>query len=95
LIKTEINLQENSGTVQLFYDGEKAGNIEFIILQNGDIDIEHTIVDSRFGGKGLGKELVLAAVSFAKEKGIKIRTSCPFAAKVFVKTPDLQSVWLS
>ena len=53
MIKTEIVLQDNSGTIELLYDNEPAGHIKFSILPNGDMDIVHTVVDSKFGGKGL------------------------------------------
>ena len=95
MIKTEIVLQDNSGTIELLYDNEPAGHIKFSILPNGDMDIVHTVVDSKFGGKGLGNELVLAAVHFAEAKNLKIHTTCSFAAKVFTKTPAIQSVWVS
>jgi predicted GNAT family acetyltransferase len=63
-------------------------------MNTGDIDIVHTVVDPEFGGKGLGKVLVLAAVEYAKEKHVKIKTSCPFAKKVFEKTEEIQVFWM-
>ncbi len=44
--------------------------------------IEHTEVDPKFGGKGIGKQLVDAAVAYARAKHMKIMPLCPFAAKV-------------
>ena len=92
-ISTTIKSDQYEGRIDLSYEGQPAGYIEFFILNNGDIDIVHTVVDPAFGGKGLGKELVLATVEYAKEKDIKIKTSCPFAKKVFEKTKEIQAFW--
>ncbi|WP_124641239.1 MULTISPECIES: GNAT family N-acetyltransferase [Amniculibacterium] len=93
MTETKINIQGNKGTITLFYDAENAGHIEFNIDAEGNIDIDHTEVDPKFGGKGLGKVLVMAAVEYAKENDISIKTTCPFAHKVFDRTPEIQSFW--
>ena len=54
--------------------------------------IDHTGVEAAFGGKGFGKKLVLKAVEFAREKGLKILPLCPFAKKVFNTTDELNDV---
>lgn len=95
MITTQIIFKDTHHFIELFYEGEKAGYIEFTKDTIGNIDIEHTIVDSNFGGKGLGKELVLAAVEYAKKENIKIKTSCPFAKKVFEKTEEIQEFWFN
>jgi len=56
------------------------------------IIIDHTDVSDKLRGKGAGKELVLAAVEFARENNIKILPLCPFAKSVFDKTPELIDV---
>jgi predicted GNAT family acetyltransferase len=43
-------------------------------------------------GKGFGKKMVVKAVEFAREKGIKIIPLCPFAKSVFDKTPEFNDV---
>jgi predicted GNAT family acetyltransferase len=56
------------------------------------IIIDHTEVSDALRGKGAGKQLVTAAVNYAREKKIKILPLCPFAKAVFDKTPEFSDV---
>jgi uncharacterized protein len=54
--------------------------------------IDHTEVSDKLAGKGVGKQLVNAAVEFARANGHKILPLCPFAKKAIDKTPEYQDV---
>jgi predicted GNAT family acetyltransferase len=54
--------------------------------------IDHTEVSEVLKGKSAGKQMVLQAVAFAREKGLKIIPLCPFANSVFQKTPEIKDV---
>jgi hypothetical protein len=54
--------------------------------------IDHTEVNPILKGKGAGKQLVTAAVEFAREKGVKIIPLCPFAKSVFDKVAEFKDV---
>jgi predicted GNAT family acetyltransferase len=54
--------------------------------------IDHTEVSDALRGKGAGKQLVSAAVNYAREKKIKILPLCPFAKAIFDKTPEFSDV---
>jgi predicted GNAT family acetyltransferase len=54
--------------------------------------IEHTEVSDKLAGKGVGKQLVNAAVEFARANDYRIIPVCPFAAKVFEKTREYHDV---
>ena len=56
------------------------------------IIIDHTEVSDALRGKGAGKQLVNAAVNYAREKTIKILPLCPFAKAIFDKTPEFHEV---
>jgi predicted GNAT family acetyltransferase len=56
------------------------------------IIIDHTEVSEVLKGKSAGKLLLTKAVSFARDKSIKIMPLCPFAKSVFDKTPDYADV---
>jgi uncharacterized protein len=56
------------------------------------IIIDHTEVSDALRGKGAGKQLVTAAVSFAREHNLKILPLCPFAKSVFDRTPEFSDV---
>ncbi len=56
------------------------------------ININHTEVHTGFEGQGVGKELVLAGVEFARKNNLKIKPTCPFAKKFLERTSDYEDV---
>jgi uncharacterized protein len=56
------------------------------------IIIDHTDVSDALRGKGAGKQLVHAAVEYARANQIKIIPLCPFAKAVFDKTLEFKDV---
>ena len=87
-----IELKQKETRFEIFKDGEKAGLLDYQKKENGIMEIVHTEVLEKFGGQGLGKELVKAAVEFAQDYGYKIIPSCPYAKKIIAKTPEFQEV---
>ncbi len=90
LIGLEIN-----GTKGYFYvsvNGKQEGKMTFVFAGNDKMIIDHTEVNPGNNGKGYGKKMVTKAVEYAREKNIKIIPLCPFAKKVFDKTPEFRDV---
>ncbi|MFN8311062.1 MAG: GNAT family N-acetyltransferase [Chitinophagales bacterium] len=56
------------------------------------IIIDHTEVSDALKGMGAGKQMLMKAVAFAREKQLKIFPLCPFAKSVFEKTAAIQDV---
>jgi len=83
---------ENKGAFIAQSEGKKAGEMTYSKAGESLIIIDHTEVDSAFGGQGVGKKMVLAAVDFAREKNIKILPLCPFAKAAFEKDASIQDV---
>lgn len=88
-----INIEENDGTFDLYYDAEKAGFMEYKVKE-GIMQILHTEVAEEFGGKGLGMELVKTSVEFAKKNNLKILALCPYAKKMIEKTPEFKALFV-
>lgn len=90
----EINhrKEENKGAFIATENGEKAGEMTYSKAGDTLIIIDHTEVDPTFGGQGVGKKMVLAAVDFARENNIKILPLCPFAKAAFDKDSTIQDV---
>jgi predicted GNAT family acetyltransferase len=65
-----------SGTAYLSY-----------VVRNGTFDIQHTIVPAELAGQGVGGELVQAAVDYARDAGLELVVTCPFARKWLEKHP--------
>jgi len=93
-VSMEIQRDEHgkNGAFFVDQDGEWVAELTYIRSGEGEITIDHTEVDEELRGKGVGEDLVKAAVEFARENGFKIKISCPFAKKVFDETPEYKDV---
>ena len=50
-------------------------------------DLQHTIVPKSMSGQGVGGALVQAAVDYARNAGLELVVTCPFAKKWLQKHP--------
>jgi len=87
-----LELNDTKGYFYVSVDGKQEGKMTFVFAGNDKIIIDHTEVSTGNNGKGFGKKMVAKAVEFAREKNIKIIPLCPFAKKVFDKTPEFRDV---
>ena len=55
--------------------------ITFYEISNGIYNIDHTFVNEYLRGQGIGSMLVQEAVNTIKQKGAKVKATCPFASK--------------
>ena len=89
-------LQDEHGRNGAFYieeDGEWIAELTYVKSPDGKtITIDHTQVDEKLRGQGVGEELVARAVNFAREKGFKIKPLCPYARKIMGRTSEYQDV---
>ena len=72
-------------------DGEKLAELTYSVAGSRVI-LDHTDVDDRLRGQGAGKQLVTAAVEWARKENRKLMPLCPFARSVFDKTRDYADV---
>ncbi len=83
---------DQNGDFEIYFDGRKAGLMTYFWKNSETFVIDHTEVDEAYGGKGLGKDLVIAAVNFARKNNYKIIPVCPFAKAIFRKDEEIQDV---
>ena len=91
----KINNEEHGAKGAFFIeqDGEWIAEMTYRKIAGGStIIIDHTEVDKSLQGKGVGNDLVKAAVDFARKNNLKIVAQCSFAKKVFDETPEFQDV---
>ena len=90
----QIQREEHGRNGAFFIDenGEWIAELAYIKSGDGQITIDHTEVDEKLRGQGVGEDLVKAAVDFARASGLKIKLICPYARKVFEKNPDYGDV---
>ena len=76
---------EHTSTKGVFFMEENAKRIAFLTYVYAGPNkfiIEHTVVEPGNEGKGLGRQLVDAAVEFARNNNYKILPLCTYAKKV-------------
>ena len=90
----QIQHQEEGGKGVFFVylNGENIAELTYSVPSPDKIVIEHTGVDESLEGKGLGKQLVEAAVEYARSKQIKVIPSCSFAKSVIEQVAEWQYV---
>ncbi|MBO9573638.1 MAG: N-acetyltransferase [Chitinophagaceae bacterium] len=88
-------IQEDDGRKGAFraiIDGAPAGEMTYVWAGDTRFIIDHTEVDARFNGKGVGKQLLMKAVEFARNRQLKILPLCPFAKAMFAKITAIRDV---
>ena len=54
----------------------------------GGLVFVHTLVPKALEGQGVGGRLVKAALSEARDRGLKVRPDCPFVAAYVARHPE-------
>ncbi|MCI3938480.1 N-acetyltransferase [Chryseobacterium aahli] len=92
MIEVKQNNNEKHGSFEAVIDGNRAGLMTYTWAGEDRFIIDHTEVDDAYNGKGVGKEMLIKAVEFARENSKKIIPLCPFAKATFQKNEDLRDV---
>ena len=72
---------------EIYSDGELAGFAEFKI-KNQMISYTHTEIDTRFGGQGLGSQLIKEALDEALEQDLQVAPYCSFVSAYIKKSSE-------
>jgi predicted GNAT family acetyltransferase len=83
---------DSKGIFQAKVENTIAGEMTYSWVGTDKFIIDHTEVNPDFSGKGVGKQLLLALVEFARKEQLKVIPLCPFAKSVFDKTEDIRDV---
>lgn len=92
--KMEIQQRDDGkkGAFYIEHENDVVAEMTYIWAGADKIIIDHTDVKEVLKGKGAGRQMVARAVSFARERGIKIIPLCPFAKSVFDKVKEFSDV---
>lgn len=90
----EIQHQDDQkkGSFYIDLEGERVAEMTYVWAGSDKFIIDHTEVSPKLKGMNIGKQLVMAAVKMAREKGLKIIPVCPFAKSVFDRVEDIRDV---
>jgi predicted GNAT family acetyltransferase len=91
-----MNIQHQSddhrGAFFIEENSTKLAEMVYVMAGPKKMIIEHTEVDERLKGQGVGAKLLEALVDFVRKEEIKVIPLCPFANATFKKRADLQDV---
>ena len=90
--EVQLEISERKGFFYIAINGNTEAKMTFVFAGPHKIIIDHTEVNEGNNGKGFGQKMVAKAIEYARENEIKIVPLCPFAKKVFDKTPEYQDV---
>ncbi|WP_304516840.1 GNAT family N-acetyltransferase [Cecembia rubra] len=91
-MKIEQFNRESKGFFKAIEEDKEAGRMTYSWAGENRFIIDHTEVNPEFKGKNVGKQLVMAAVNFARENNLKIIPLCPYAKSVFDKTAEIRDL---
>ena len=84
-----ISILKNDGLnrFEIYSVGELAGFAEFKI-KNQMISYTHTEIDPKFGGQGLGSQLIKEALDEALEQDLQVAPYCSFVSTYIRKNSE-------
>ncbi|MEJ7848749.1 MAG: GNAT family N-acetyltransferase [Pyrinomonadaceae bacterium] len=93
----EIQREEHGKRGAFFIDEDGEWIAEMTYIKSGDkeITIDHTEVDKKLRGENIAEDLVAAAVEYARESGLKIKSTCSYASKTLKANTDFQDVFVN
>ena len=74
-------------------DGKRIAEMTYVTAGETGFIIDHTEVDESLRGQKIGDKLLAEAVSYAREKGLKIYATCPFALRKLQDNADYADVF--
>lgn len=92
MAEVQLHLTDKNGYFFIEGEGLMQAQMTFVFAGSERMIIDHTEVQPGNEGKGYGKQMVSAAVEYARANGIKIIPLCPFAKSVFDRTPEFRDV---
>jgi len=78
MIQIEHQDDGKDGSFLIYNDGQYAGKMTYQWVDRSTINIDHTLVEKEFEGRGLATKLLERAVGFTREKDLTIIPECPF-----------------
>lgn len=75
--------------------GERESHLFYIPGASGVVDFRNTWVDPSLRGQGVGEALVLAALRWARDEGIRVIPTCGFVGTVVRRHSEFEPLLVS
>lgn len=82
----------STGAFFVQQNGERMAEMTYSRTNATLIIVDHTHVDERLKGQGVGRQLLDALVAWARETKTRVVALCPFAKAQFDKDPSIRDV---
>lgn len=86
-----MNVEHVPGAFIIQQNGKRVAETTYTLADNV-MTMPHTFVDEALRGQGAAKQLVAAAVTFAREHHYRIKPVCPFVKAIFAKDSSIHDV---
>ena len=92
-MKINNEVHEKTGRFFIEENNRTVAEMDYNFPDEHTLLIIHTEVDDQLEGKGIGKELVKAAVTYAREKHLRLTATCSYAKKVLDRASEYADVY--
>lgn len=97
MVQIKHSENENSGLFEAWVTGDagelvQAGEMTYRRTASERMLIDHTRTFSGFEGQGIARQMVMAAVAFARENNRKIVPVCSYARAVLTRTDEYKDI---
>ena len=89
--EVEIKFDKPNNQSLAIINGDIIGRCSFTIKDNKWY-INHTVVKSEYGGRGIAKQLVSIIVDEARQQNVKIVPICSYAQKMLLGKEEYQDI---
>lgn len=91
-IAIEHEEEGHRGAFFIGQDGERLAEMTYSRANPTLVIIDSTEVSAALSGQGVGRQLLDAAVGWARETHTKVVATCPFASAQFAKDASIRDV---
>lgn len=84
--------KDQRGAFVIPENGTRLGELTYVWQGEDKFAIDHTWVNPEARGRGVARELLDAAVEFARSKQVKIVPVCSYVASMFQRDPSFADV---
>ena len=82
----------SGGSFQYVLEGNAVGEMHYRMNDENTMTIDHTEVDEKMEGQGIGKQLLGELVEYVREHNVKVIPQCTFAHVTFKRMKEWQDV---
>jgi predicted GNAT family acetyltransferase len=76
-----------AGRFEIQLDGQRVG-VAMYNRSGSTLSFTHTVIDSRFSGRGLGSTLAQSALDTVRAEGLSVLPFCPFIRDYMEEHPE-------